>query len=132
MQQLTDKELLSDALLTEKYLAHMVESTASQTDDPSLVAELGRIFTQTEQDRLSVYQAMHQRGWYNPQAIDAQQLQSSLQKLQHVQQSNQSAWQSPSWQSSAAAGSQQQQQQQPWTLSSQGNWQPPQNSWQPR
>lgn len=82
MHTLTDKELVSDLLLSHKLLAHQCSDTESQTDDPALLRDLSQIGSDEQQIRLQIYLAMNQRGWYNPQLIDQSQIDQARSKFQ--------------------------------------------------
>lgn len=122
--QLSDKEILTLLLLQQKVLAEEYNHTANHTDDPALLQTLTQINTEKQQNRLQIYQAMNQRGWYNPQPIDENQLNQAKQKFSQSRtkiqsitssQPNRFGQQTPSQQPTFT-------QQQPWA--NQGSFQP--------
>lgn len=87
---LTDKEVLSLLLAQQKHLAEEYNHTASHTDDPQLLQTLTNLMADEHRTRLQIYQAMHQRGWYNPKSIDQNQIEQAKQKFSQTRQRLQS------------------------------------------
>ncbi|MGI6082136.1 MAG: spore coat protein [Limnochordia bacterium] len=115
---LTDKDILSSGLLAIKHMAMLYNDVASQTDDPKLVQEMSEMINEEHHARIRVFEAMRQRGWYNPKPIDQQQLHQAQQQLTSNQ--GQQSWgvtpQSPVWQQQAQSP------QQPPSWQAQTNW----------
>lgn len=76
-----DKEILTACLNSHKDLAHQYLEAANHTDDQQLLHALMSLCQEEQQARLQIYNAMHQRGWYNPAAIDQQQVQKLQQTM---------------------------------------------------
>ncbi|MBO8141178.1 MAG: spore coat protein [Firmicutes bacterium] len=85
-QMLTDKEILTDCLVSQKRLAHDYLACADHTDDPQLLQVLMNLSAEEQQTRLQIFQAMQQRGWYNPQPISPQQVQQAQHNFSQAQQ----------------------------------------------
>ncbi|NLN20325.1 MAG: spore coat protein [Firmicutes bacterium] len=115
---LTDKDILSSGLLAVKHMAMLYNDVASHTDDPKLVQEMSEMINEEHHARIRVFEAMRQRGWYNPKPIDQQQLQQAQQQLMSNQE--QQSWdaipQSPVWQQQPNSP------QQPHPWQAQTNW----------
>lgn len=87
---LSDRDILTDCLASQKHIAHDYLATADHADDPQLLNVLMNLCAEEHQTRLQIYQAMHQRGWYNPQSISPQQVQQAQQQFSQVRQRLQS------------------------------------------
>jgi hypothetical protein len=114
---LTEKDLLSSGLLTIKHMAMLYNDVASQTDDPKLAQEMCEMINEEHHARIRVFEAMRQRGWYNPKPIGEQQLRQTQQQLAQTSQ-NQQSWsgtQSTAWQQQAST-------QQPYAWQGQTPW----------
>lgn len=92
---LTDKDILSSALLSVKSMTHAYNEAASQTDDPQLVRELCEMISEEHNARMAIFEAMRQRGWYNPQLIDQQQLRQAQQRFGQMSQATTQSWTAP-------------------------------------
>ncbi|MCG8484334.1 MAG: spore coat protein [Clostridia bacterium] len=82
---LTEKELMSDLLMTEK---HGTESyTVGITE--SSCSNLRQVLTKCEQNifncQENVFNAMNQRGWYNIKQSDTQEVQQAKDKFNQIQ-----------------------------------------------
>lgn len=83
---LSDKEILTDCLASQKHVARDYLACAEHVDDPQLLQVLMNLCAEEQHARLQIYQAMHQRGWYNPQPISPQQVQQAQQQFNQVRQ----------------------------------------------
>lgn len=83
---LSDRDMLTDCLLTEKHLAQQYLAAADHIDDPALLQTIMNICTDEQQCRLNIYELMNHRGWYNPAQADAQTVSQSIQNFQQTQQ----------------------------------------------
>ena len=81
---LSEKELLNDALATEKQLLHVYGTYIAESTCQNLRNEFSRIINETQQTQFELYQAMAQKGWYNVQNADLQEVQQALQKFQQM------------------------------------------------
>jgi spore coat protein F len=87
-----EKDVLGSALSSQKHISHAYHAACEHVDDPHLLRELCSLMEEEQELRLQVYQAMHQRGWYNPKTISNQQLQQAKQQFQQMQQQIQQSW----------------------------------------
>lgn len=81
---LSERELLNDALATEKQLLHVYSTYIAESTCPNMRNELNRIMTETQQTQFELYKAMEQKGWYSTQNAQLQEVQQTLQKFQQV------------------------------------------------
>lgn len=81
---LSEKELLNDALATEKQLLHVYSTYIAESTCPNLRNELNRIISETQQTQFELYQAMEKKGWYPTQKAQLQEVQQALQKFQQM------------------------------------------------
>jgi hypothetical protein len=78
---ISDKELLSAGLFATKHMAMVYNNTASETDDLQIAGELCQMISDEHTARIRLFEALRQRGWYNTQLIEQQQLQTAQQQL---------------------------------------------------
>lgn len=64
---LTDKDILSDMLMTEKYVSDSYESSVMESANSQLRQKLQHIQQEEQKHAEQLFNAMQQRGWYNPQ-----------------------------------------------------------------
>lgn len=82
---LTEKELMTDLLMSEKH------GTGSYTSGitESSCSNLRQVLTKCEQNILNcqedVFNAMNQRGWYNTKKSDSQEVQQAKDKFNQMQ-----------------------------------------------
>ena len=91
---MNEKDIITSALCSQKHISHAYHAACEHVDDPRLLNELLSIMDDEQKLRLHVYQAMHQRGWYNPQPIDDQQLQQAKNEFNSMKQNQQSTFNS--------------------------------------
>lgn len=72
---MSDKDVLGSALTILKHQSHMYHGLSEQTGNLAFLREVSSLMQEKQEQRLRVFQAMNQRGWYNPQLISNQQLQ---------------------------------------------------------
>lgn len=102
---MNDREVTNAALATIKHLSHLYHGLSEHTANEALLREATSLMTEKQNMRLRVFQAMNQRGWYNPQLISPtqvqqhrQQMHQAFHELQHSLTHSQSAltgWQQP-------------------------------------
>lgn len=81
---LTEKELINDALSSEKQLLHVYSTYLGEATCPNLRNELTRIFNETQQMQFEMFKAMEQKGWYNTQNAELQQVQQAVDKFSQM------------------------------------------------
>lgn len=65
--QITDKDLCSDLLMTEKYVSNVYNTAIFEFTDPQVRDVLNHIQKEEQQHGESVYKYMESKGMYNPQ-----------------------------------------------------------------
>jgi Spore coat protein len=78
---LSEKEILNDALSSEKQLLHVYSTYLAEASCPNLRNELTRVFNETQQMQFELYKAMEQKGWYTIQNAELQQVQQAVNKF---------------------------------------------------
>lgn len=81
---LSERELLNDALATEKQLLHAYSTYIAEASCQNLRQEMSKIITDTHQMQFELYNAMQQKGWYNQKNAELQEVQQAVQKFQQV------------------------------------------------
>ncbi|NMA64888.1 MAG: spore coat protein [Clostridiaceae bacterium] len=82
----TEKEILNDALNSEKqmitaYGIYLAESTCQ-----NLRSELMKIINEKQQIQFEIFDTMKQKGWYNVKNANMNDVQTTTQKYQGMQQ----------------------------------------------
>lgn len=77
---LSEKELLNDALSSEKQLLHVYSTYLAEASCPNLRNELSRVFNETQQVQFEIYKAMEQKGWYTGQNAELGLVQQAVDK----------------------------------------------------
>lgn len=80
---MTDKDVMNCALTALKHMSHVYHGLSEHTGSSVLLGDIATLMNEKQALRLKVFQAMNQRGWYNPQLISPPQIE------QHKQQMNQ-------------------------------------------
>ena len=78
---LSEKEIINDALSSEKQLLHVYSTYLAEASCPNLRNELTRVFNETQQMQFELYKAMEQKGWYTTQNAELQQVQQAVDKF---------------------------------------------------
>jgi len=84
---LTEQELLNDALSTEKQLLNSYGTFLAEATCPNLRTELTKIITETQLVQYDLYNAMQQKGWYSKKNAVLNEVQMTQQKFETVKQS---------------------------------------------
>jgi spore coat protein CotF len=84
--RLSDKDILLDILHTEKQLSHLYEHAVTEASNLEIHTIMEEFQRDGHENSYTIFNAMQQRGWYNP---------STSQSQQNFQQQN---WREPSWQ----------------------------------
>ena len=64
---MTDKEMLTDALSSEKFMTDHYNQYANECASPSLMNEFMNLLSEEHQIQHDVFTEMHKRGWYQTQ-----------------------------------------------------------------
>ncbi len=62
-----DKDILNDMLMTEKYVSGTYETAIMECANEAVRNALRQIQDEEQQHAKMIFDAMNQRGWYNPQ-----------------------------------------------------------------
>lgn len=82
----SEKELMNDLLMSEKQLSGAYNTYVAEASTPELVNKLQQGLQNSQQCHRKVFDAMRQKGWYNPKSASPQDIQSAKQKYQQVSQ----------------------------------------------
>jgi rubrerythrin len=66
--QLTEKEMLHDSIMTEKYISEAYNNTVMECTNQNIVQALQHIQQEEQNHAKLFFEAMHHRGWYNVEA----------------------------------------------------------------
>lgn len=83
-QILTEQDMISDALSTEKQITELYATFVSEAPCQILRNEITKIFTETQQLQFEVFNAMKARGWYSVKNTDQAEVQKAVQKFRQV------------------------------------------------
>lgn len=81
---LSEKQLVNDAIATEKQLLNLYSTYIAEASCPNLRGELSRILTETQQTQFELFKAMEQKGWYQIQNAELQKVQQAVQKADQL------------------------------------------------
>lgn len=62
----TDKDILTDMLMTEKYVSNHYETAIMECANENVRNTLRHLQDEEQQHAKTIFDAMNQRGWYNP------------------------------------------------------------------
>jgi len=62
-----DKDILTDMLMTEKYVSGTYETAIQESANEAVRNALRQIQDEEQQHAKMIFDAMNQRGWYKPQ-----------------------------------------------------------------
>ena len=65
--QNADKDILTDMLMTEKYVSGTYETAIQESANEAVRNALRQIQDEEQQHAKMIFDAMNQRGWYKPQ-----------------------------------------------------------------
>ena len=79
--RLSDRDMLLDLMMTEKHLSSLYEHGVLEATSPMVSNTFERLQADTHDNARTLFTAMQQRGWYNPeQAEGSERLQKRNQK----------------------------------------------------
>lgn len=78
---MTDKEILTDALSSEKFMTDHYNQYANECASPSLMNEFMNLLSEEHQIQHDVFTEMHKRGWYQTQEAPAEKVQQAKLKF---------------------------------------------------
>ncbi len=86
---LDEKDRLTDALVTQKYITSGYNLAANESANSQLMDAFAGILRDEHQIQHEIFHEMHNRGWYRPKAADMNDLSQNInkwnQELQRVQ-----------------------------------------------
>ena len=84
-QNLTERELLTDLLHTEKDMAKTYAGSVTESASPQLRKLLIRNMTECAEDQLCVFEEMNKRNMYPTKQAQQQEVQTAKQNMQQLQ-----------------------------------------------
>lgn len=78
---MTDKEMLTDALSSEKFMTDHYNQYANECASPSLMNEFMNLLSEEHQIQHDVFTEMHKRGWYQTQEAPVEKVQQAKLKF---------------------------------------------------
>ena len=85
-QQLNDRDILNDALSTEKYLCQSYVTAMQEASHDSLYQTIFDQFRETSKQQRSLYDLAFKHGWYALTPHDSQEIQQTVQQFQGYKQ----------------------------------------------
>lgn len=70
MPNLSDRDMLMDLLVTEKYLATLYNTTEAECTNQKLREELHTLHSSHEAQHSEIFKELHRRGWYDAPKAD--------------------------------------------------------------
>ena len=80
-QTLTDREMLTDALSSEKFMTENYNTYANECASPSLMNEFMNLLSEEHQIQHDVFSELQKRGWYPIQSAPAEKVQQAKMKF---------------------------------------------------
>ena len=78
---LNDREILCDALSSEKFMTENYNNYANECASPSLMNEFMNLLSEEHQIQHDVFTEMQKRGWYQTQQAPADKVQQAKMKF---------------------------------------------------
>ena len=83
-QTLTDREMLTDALSSEKFMTENYNTYANECASPSLMNEFMNLLSEEHQIQHDVFSELQKRGWYPTQSAPAEKAQQAKMKFSNL------------------------------------------------
>ena len=99
-----DMEIMTDLLTSQKTITEHYNNYANECASKELKNSFLNILQEEHQIQADVFQVMNQRGWYKTQPADQNQLSTTKQKFESMQQQMQSGGQSQESRRSVQSG----------------------------
>lgn len=80
-QNFDDKSMMSDAMMSEKYLSSDYNTYANECSDPNLRNEFLSILQEQHHIQAELYTEMSNRGWYQVENAEQQKIMDTKNKL---------------------------------------------------
>ena len=84
--QLNDRDILNDALSTEKYLCHSYETAMHEASHDALYQLIFTQLRNVSKQQRSFYELLFTHGWYTVTPADSQEIQQVVQQFQGYKQ----------------------------------------------
>ena len=78
---LQEKDILTDLLMSHKYLIDSYSKATVESADPKLRDLFHKLYTECLRDQDEIYNHMNSHGWYKPPEASAQEVQKAEQKF---------------------------------------------------
>ncbi|MGI6085060.1 MAG: spore coat protein [Acetivibrionales bacterium] len=86
---LTEQEIMNDALSSEKQIISAYGAFLAESTCENLRSEMSKIINDKQQIQFEIFDAMRQKGWYNVKNANLNDVQTTAQKYQTMQQNMQ-------------------------------------------
>lgn len=83
-QTLTDREMLTDALSSEKFMTENYNTYANECASPSLMNEFMNLLSEEHQIQHDVFSELQKRGWYPTQSAPSEKVQQAKMKFSNL------------------------------------------------
>ncbi len=80
-RQLSEKDILTDMLMSHKYLIETYNRATMEAADPKLRDLFHKLCTECLRDQDEIFNHMNSHGWYKPPEASAQEIQKAEQKF---------------------------------------------------
>jgi len=84
MANYTDKEMLNDALSSQKMLTNDYNTVANECSDPNVKAMMINILQDEHTMQHEAFEEMKKRGWYQVEAADVNKITQAKTKFQNM------------------------------------------------
>jgi Spore coat protein len=84
MPNMSEREVLTDLLFSEKKITNNYDIYSNEANNTNLRNELLGILNSEHDIHNKLYDAMSQKGWYNPSNANPQDIQKSKQNFQNI------------------------------------------------
>jgi len=79
--KMQEKDMITDALSTQKYLSSTYNDAANEASNPKLRRDFINILNDEHKNEEKLFDAMNQKGWYSPQNADQQRITQAYNKF---------------------------------------------------
>ena len=80
-ETLNDREMLTDALSSEKFMTENYNTFTNECASPTLMNEFMNLLSEEHQIQHDIFSEMQKRGWYPTPMAEEQKIQSAKQKF---------------------------------------------------
>lgn len=84
MPKFSDRDMLMDMMITEKYLSHQYNLTEAECHNQNLREELHTLHSAHEAQHSELFKEIHKRGWYDTLKADQAQVNQVIQCWQQM------------------------------------------------